>query len=342
MIIYKNEKKYYEYEYLKEEEFESDVIKNAETFFGRKTIYIDTKKKIKSKSLGNSIPDGFLLDLSDEENPEFYIVEAELYKHDFYSHIFPQLTKFFAFYKNMESRNELVSKIYTIINEDPDLTSKLKRHVRKTELYKYVKDMIENSQNILLIIDGEKKELPEIINTYTDTWGKMVKVQVIKKYTAIEEELFTMEPEFEAIEFSIEKSVDEVDKQDLDISEDYHLENKPEHIKQLFAVFKSEVKKINEQIRLNPQKYYISVINDKNVVFIQIRKKKIRFIVMKPEADIKSAIKLSTVKALSQSVQRFYNGDCAAIDIENTDSIPELLNLIRPLLIQKEVEEQDY
>jgi len=341
LIIYKNDRKYYEYQYPKEEEFESDVVKNAVTFFGKKTIYIDTKKKIKSKSLGNSIPDGFLLDLSDEENPEFYIVEAELNKHDFYSHIFPQLTKFFAFYKSMESRNELVSKIYTIINEDPGLRSKLREHVKKTELYKYVKDMIENSQNILLIIDGEKKELPEIINTYTDTWGKMVKVQIIKKFTANQEELFTMEPEFEAIEFSIEKSVDEVDKQDLDISEDYHLENKPEHIKQLFALFKNEVKKINSQIKLNPQKYYISVINDKNVVFIQIRKKKIRFIVMQPEAEIKNAIKLGTVKTLSQSVQKFYNGDCAAIDIENTNSIPELLKLIKPLLIPKEGEKPD-
>lgn len=336
MIIYKNEKKYYEHQYIKEEEFESDVIKNAEIFFGKKTIYIDAKKKIKSKSLGNTIPDGFLLDLSDEENPEFYIVEAELYKHDFYSHIFPQLTKFFAFYKNLESRHELVNKIYSIISEDQDLTNKLKRHVKKTELYKYLQDMIENSQNILLIIDEEKKELPEIINTYTDTWGKMVKVQIIKKFITNEEEIFTMNPEFEAIEFSIEKSVDEVDKQDLDLSEDYHLDNKPEDIKQLFEKFKTEIKNINDQIRLNPQKYYISVINDRNVVFIQIRKKKIRFIVMQPETSIREAIKLSTVKTLSKSVQKFYNGECAAIDMENVNALPELIRLIKPLLIKKE------
>lgn len=338
MIIYKNEKKYYEYQYAKEEDFENDVVKNSEIFFGKKTIYIDTKKKIKSKSLGNTIPDGFLLDLSDEENPEFYIVEAELYKHDFYSHIFPQLTKFFAFYKNLESRHELVNKIYTIINEDPELTSKLKKHVKKTELYKYVQDMIENSQNILLIIDEEKKELPEIINTYTDTWGKMVKVQIIKKFTTSEEEVFTMEPEFEAIEFSIEKSVDEVDKQDLDLSEDYHLEKKPDFIKQIFEKFKSEVMKINSQIRFNPQKYYISVVNDRNVVFIQIRKKKIRFIVMQSEAVIRDAIRQSSVKSLSPSVQKFYNGECAAIDIESIDTLPEMIKLIKPLLMQNDIE----
>ncbi|MCP4179726.1 MAG: hypothetical protein GY756_18360 [bacterium] len=337
MVIYKKKNKYYEYEYQKEEDFENDVVRNSEIFFGSKTIYIDAKKKIKSKALGNSIPDGFLIDLSDADNPEFYIVEAELYKHDFYSHIFPQITKFFAFYRSIESRHELASKIYTIINEDNELETKIRNQMNQTEIYKYIQDMIENSQNILLIIDEEKKELPEIMNTYTDTWGKMVKIQVIKKFITTEDEIFTMEPEFEAIEFSMDKSADEVDKQDLNISEDFHLENKPDDIKKIYNEFKFLILDINDNLRMNPQKYYISIINERNIAFIKIRKKKIRFIIMLPEEIIRKYIKESSVASLSDSVQKFYNGNCAAVDIENLSSLQEIINLMRPLLSDKNV-----
>ncbi len=53
-------------------------------FFGENTIFIDAKKKIDSKNIDATIPDGFLFDLSYPENPEFYHVEIELAKHDFY------------------------------------------------------------------------------------------------------------------------------------------------------------------------------------------------------------------------------------------------------------------
>src|SRR6185437_4085855 len=159
----------------KESDFEKDVVANAKIFFGPATIYIDAKRKIETKSLGNSIPDGFLFDLSDKNNPEFYLVVVELAKHDFFNHIFPQITKFFGFYKNPKSQNDLVDKIFKIITGDINLKKEFKKYLGEIEIYKFIKDTIESSQNILIIIDGEKKEMPEIIETYTDTLGKMVK-----------------------------------------------------------------------------------------------------------------------------------------------------------------------
>ena len=149
--IFMNGEKFVEVDFAKEIDFESLVIKNSKTLFGSNTIYFDLKNKIKSQSLGNSIPDGFLFDFRDIENPEFYLVEVELAKHDFYKHIFPQITKFFAFFKNPESQGKLIEKLFSIFETDEQLRNDLKSRIGNREIFKFLKDTIENSQNILLI-----------------------------------------------------------------------------------------------------------------------------------------------------------------------------------------------
>lgn len=335
MVIFKDNRYYTKYSYKTEAEFEMDVVNNASIFFGNKTIYIDAKKKISSKTLGNSIPDGFLFDLRDIENPEFYIVESELISHDFYSHIFPQITKFFAFFRNYETRRELVEKLYSIINSEQSLLKQFKEFLGSKELYKYLSDIIENSQNILLVIDGEKKELPEIISTYTDTWGKMVKVQIIKKYTCNSDVIYTMDPEFDAIEFSLFESIENVSATDEVINEEYHLSNVKDETRNIYETIKSKLLEHNEKLVFNPQKYYISLINEKNVLFFKIRKKKIRIIPLIPFEIIKNTIKSFPIVELSDSVQNFYNGQCGAIDIDKLNNIEEIIDLLKPL-IEKE------
>src|SRR3990167_10705056 len=174
MNLFLSGKKFREYRYNKEDEFEYEVVSNSKLFFGHNSIYIDAKRKIQSKSFGGSIPDGFLFDLSDKDNPEFYLVENELSSHDFFNHIFPQITKFFAFYKNRQSQSDLVEKIFSIVNTDHNLKGEFKKYLGEREIFKFIKDTIDISQNILLIIDNDMSELPEIITTYADTWVKMV------------------------------------------------------------------------------------------------------------------------------------------------------------------------
>ena len=99
MTLLQNGIKFTEYKHTSEEDFEKEIVNNYKLFFGNDTIYIDSKRKVSAKSLGETIPDGFLFVLSDRENPDFYLVEAELESHDFYKHIFPQITKFFGFFK---------------------------------------------------------------------------------------------------------------------------------------------------------------------------------------------------------------------------------------------------
>ena len=68
----------------------------------------------------------------------------ELAKHSFYNHIFPQITKFFAFFKNHEQRLELTTKLYEIINSD--------KKIRDDAL-----KILEEHGAVILITEGKKK-----------------------------------------------------------------------------------------------------------------------------------------------------------------------------------------
>lgn len=333
MILFQNGKKFTEYQYAKEEHLEGEVVSNFKLFFGKHSIYIDAKRKIKGKSLGGTIPDGFLFDLSDKDNPDFYLVETELSTHDFYKHIFPQVTKFFAFFKNSKSQSELVEKVFSIVNTDSNLRKEFKKYLGEKEVYKFIKDTVENSQNILLIMDDDKDELPEIISTYTDTWGKMVKTMILKKFVNDDEFIFTLTPDFENIEFADAESVEKVDTvEESEFTEEFHLEDVNETVKRIYLRIKQELLNYNKNLIFNPKKYYISIIQKKNVAFILFRKKKVRLVVTLPEERVKDKIKNHIINRLSEGVQKFWNAPSCEIVIDSEEHIEEIINLLKTIV----------
>ena len=201
MTIIGNGKRYAQTKYETEKDFEEDVVASSKMLFGKSTIYINAKRKIDSKSLGGAVPDGFFFDFGDLFDPQFYIVEVELSEHSFYNHIFPQITKFFAFFKNTKLQRTLVEKMFSVINTDEDLKNEFKKYLGPLEIYKFLSDIIESSQNILLVADGQIAELPEIMDTYTDTWGKMVRYLEVKKYYAGNDTIYTISPDFETLQY---------------------------------------------------------------------------------------------------------------------------------------------
>jgi predicted transport protein len=332
MTIIGNGNRYTEYIFPSEKDFEDDVVLNSNILFGNETIYINAKKKIEAKALGGSIPDGFFFDFADKTDPQFYIVEIEVTQHSFFSHVFPQITKFFAFYKNTKLRKELVDKLYAIVTRDDILKNKLREFLGKTEIYKFISDIIESSQNILLIADGEIPELPEIIDTYTDTWGKLVRFVEIKKYIYNSDVIYTIIPDFEIIQYI--EHIDLIDKKSEDdvISEEDHLEKVNQIVRNIYSKIKQITLSIDETIVFNPQKYYISIKAPKNIAYMEFRIKKIRFVTMMPEDRIKGVINNYTIVPLSEGIQKFYNGPCAAVDIPDLYHEDELLGLIKPLI----------
>lgn len=333
MVIFQNGRIFVEFRYTTEEELEKKVVDNAKLFFGTNTIYIDAKKKIKSKELGGSIPDGFLFDLSDKENPEFYLVEVELSTHDFFTHIFPQVTKFFAFFKNNKSQTELVEKIFSIVNTTPQLKDEFKKYLGEKEIYKFVKDVIENSQNILLIIDGEKKELPEIIETYSDTWGKMVKPIILQTFSNNDDFIYSLDPDFASLEYAYDESTIVSEQgEEPEYSEEFHLDGVKNEVKEIYLKIKEELLKTNKKLVFNPQKYYISIISNKNIAFFRFRKKKIKLVVMMSEEQTKEIIKKHIIEHLSEGVQKFYNGPSCALIIDKKENIDEVIQLLKVII----------
>jgi hypothetical protein len=341
MTIIGNGKRFRESKHSTEKEFEEDILRNSPILFGKDAIFINAKKKIAARFLGGTIPDGFFFDFSDPTDPQFYIVEVELTRHRFYEHIFPQITKFFAFFKNTKLRKELVDKLYGVIQEDAALKADFKRFLDKKEIYKYLSDVVESNQNILLIADDEIRELPEIMDTYTDTWGKLVKFLVIRKYISGTDTIYTITPDLEGIQYiDVTESTEETEEDKQPLSEDFHLQDVPQKVKEIYDEIKKIVLGIDSSLLFNPQRYYISIRRTKNIAFIKVGKKKIRLIPMLPEAQIRSIVQSYPVVSLSQGIQDFYNGPCAAVDIAGLDNTDEIRHLLTALVKHYSVESE--
>jgi hypothetical protein len=334
MTIIGNGRRFEKVLFDSESEFEEDIVSSSNVLFGDKIVFINPKKKLESKSLGGVIPDGFFFDFNDPTDPQFYIVEVELISHSFFNHVFPQITKFFAFFKNVKIQKSLVDKLFTVIDTDKHLKSAFRRFLGNAEIYKFLSDIIESSQNILLIANGNFSELQEITDTYTDTWGKLVKFIEIAKYTSSDDYIYTITPDFDTIQYFEPLANPEKNsiEEGIIYTEDFHLEGVTESTRSLYYRIKKITLRIDNGLIFNPQKYYISIRGMKNIAYMKVRKKKIRFIAMLPETEISSIIQYYSVATLSQSVQDFYNGPCAAIDFIDSSHENEIIELLSKLI----------
>jgi predicted transport protein len=332
-ILYRNNQRFEERQFSIEKDYEKLVIENSKTLFGQNSLIIDAKRKIATQFLGGTIPDCFLLYLNDPENPEFYVVEIELAKHNFFGHIFPQVTKFFAFFKNQNAQNQLIEKLYEIFDKDIELKKELKSKIGNREIYKFLKDMVENSQNILLILDDDKKELPEIINTYSDTWGKIVKVAILKNYVNGNENIISISPDFENLENVelIEENEENGKVLTGNYSEEYHLESVNQETKDNYFELKKSLINTIPNIAFNPQRYYISFRKKRNFAYLKIRKTKLVIVVMSSFETTKERVKDHQVKPLSEGIQKFYNGDCCQIVIDKSKKLNQLIDLLKEI-----------
>jgi predicted transport protein len=320
--------------YSSEDDFEQLVAKNAQTIFGDKAIYIDAKKKLSTSSLGGTIPDGFLIDLSELDDPQFYLVEAELQSHDFFKHIFPQITKFFAFYRDSKQRHKLIETIFTLFQEDATLTKKLKDSIGTKEIYKFLKDTIDSNQNILIIIDGPKPEFKEIIDTYTDTWGKMVKVQIVNHFRRNNNHIFTVEPPFQSLPFgdvftpSPEKETSEPSR----YTEEFHLQNRQPKVAEIYRKLKQEFINVKNTLWFNPTTGYIGVGDRKQIAFIKLQKKRIRLVVLMAENEVKETLRSGHHDVIrhTEADQHFWGGNNpnCSVEISDTEHWDEIQKLL--------------
>lgn len=304
------------------------------TIFGKSSIYIDIKHRLENLSLGITIPDGVLIDLSNPDRPEFYLVEVELKAHDFRTHIYPQIDKFFDFYSNIQEQNKLTERIFSIFRQDDSLSSKLRDMIGSKEIFKFLKDILENSRNILIIIDRPKVEIEEKLKSRSETWGKMVKIQIVNHFRSGENNIITIEPPFQNLPFgdAFTPSPEKETIEPSQYTEEFHLQNRRPEVAEIYRKLKQEFFGVKNSLRLNVTKGYIGIADKKQFAFIVPQKKKVRLIVLLSEDETRCILQSGhhTVISHSESAQRFWGGNNpnCSVEIINTEYWDEIQKLL--------------
>lgn len=218
----------------------------------------------------------------------------------------------------------MIEKIYSFITSNPEIKTEFDKLLKNQECYKSIKDAIENNQKILLIIDGEKLEIEEVQKTYTDTWDKLVIVEILNKYHSNGKDIIVLEPDF----LQEELIVWEEDEKIIPYTESYHLEGSNKLIVNVYNTIKSHMLKIDSEISFNPQKYYISFRKNRNFVYLDIKKSKIKIAIMLPFEKGQEMIKTHRLRKFTEGVQRFYGRPSFEVTIENEENQGEVLDLL--------------
>jgi hypothetical protein len=98
--------------YENEGDFEASVVDLADQIFGPSTIYVDIKRRVKGNDIV-SIPDGYLIDMTDPDSPRLFVIENEIVSHDPFKHIGIQMLKFTISFEGaqLDIRNFLMNEI---------------------------------------------------------------------------------------------------------------------------------------------------------------------------------------------------------------------------------------
>lgn len=198
------------YKYSTEQEFEQEIIKNKNAIFGENFIYFDIKKKV-----GNTIPDGYCLDLTFHTEPKLYFVEVEMESHDLYGHIAEQLLKFSMAFDDNKYRlkNILVEEIAKDNNKQKILREYIQNEKTKfndeTELLYHV--IYEMPISIIIVIDEYTEQLERVQSKLSDE----ITVLEFKSYKGEGEVVHRFTPFYDEQEINIDNTeIEDVDELD--------------------------------------------------------------------------------------------------------------------------------
>lgn len=165
-MLWNKDEKYIEIPYEKESELEDAVNEVKGALFGSSRIYLDDKKKIGKKGGTSNLPDGYLIDLTNSQDPKIFVVENDLASHQHLKHIAVQILEFSLSFETSKV------KVKNIIKEMlQKRTSEWNRcnEFSKKNGYENVDYLLESiihkkdSFNALLIIDELGEELETVL-----------------------------------------------------------------------------------------------------------------------------------------------------------------------------------
>ncbi len=155
--------KYSLWEPKDEDEFEEIVKEHSKEIFGNDSLYVDVKKKIKSEGGIESIPDGYLIDFSDDS---LWIVEVELSRHPLHRHLVAQLNKFTSAMKNAEAQKEITEAIYSAIKSDVLLEAFVKKRLGSKDVHHFLSELMSKGLDIIIVIEELSKKVEDAFQNF--------------------------------------------------------------------------------------------------------------------------------------------------------------------------------
>jgi hypothetical protein len=165
-MLWNTANRYYEFPYNQESELEDTVNEVKEALFGSKRIYLDDKRKIGKKGSTNNLPDGYLIDLTNNQEPKIFVVENDLSSHQHLKHIAVQILEFSLSFETSKVRVKNIIK--EMLHKRQDDWNKCQEFAIRNG-YENVDYLLESiihkpdSFNALLIIDELGEELETVL-----------------------------------------------------------------------------------------------------------------------------------------------------------------------------------
>jgi hypothetical protein len=145
-----------------EEELEQVVIENYEYIFGPSSIYLPKGLILTTDGFG-TVPDGFAFDLSKKQ---WFIVEAELAKHNIWSHIAPQVAKQITAASKPESKRYLVERVVDLVRENQEVREKFEEEgIDQIDIRKVLDQILATQPLLGMPIDSVSSDLREWAST---------------------------------------------------------------------------------------------------------------------------------------------------------------------------------
>lgn len=156
-------KLYRQISYDSEADFERVIISLADRIFGSSSIYVNVKKRIAGSDIV-TIPDGYVVDMTEVALPKFFVVENEISSHDPFRHIGIQLLKFATSFE--DAQTAVRRFVMEEISKNAESLARLEEGCRessKRNIDNYLDSAIYGAFRALVIIDEARNELHQVL-----------------------------------------------------------------------------------------------------------------------------------------------------------------------------------
>jgi hypothetical protein len=204
------------YQFDTEKEFEECVVSQVEIIFGKRSIYLDCKRRIGKQGAKQSIPDAYLIDFSSRREPKLFIVETEIASHDLFQHIGVQILQFAHSFAS--APRQVKQLLFEEISRDAKVYEACEGYAQEYGL-RNVDNMLDHLVNdtfrALIVIDEATDELYKVVKNFR---FPVEVIEVVTYQGAGGDHIYRFTPLFKDVS-DVKESIEQREQRPVDIAE---------------------------------------------------------------------------------------------------------------------------